>query len=114
MLYISEGEHDVEFKYEARGLKLGICVSAVTILALLVIFVVLRKKKPVATLLGGYSENGELLEYTVDFEGNISEKKPEEIEKESAEESPAESVEAEPEETNTETADEATENPTEE
>ncbi|MBQ2812635.1 MAG: YfhO family protein, partial [Clostridia bacterium] len=100
--YISEGEHDVEFKYEARGLKLGICVSAVTILALLVIFVVLRKKKPVAALLGGYSENGELLEYTVDFEGNISEKKPEELTEEATEA------------TTEETAEETTENPTEE
>ena len=80
--YVSEGTHDIEFKYEARGFKLGVCISSVTILALLIVFVIFRKKKPIAALLGGYSENGELLEYTVDYEGNISDKKKEkEIEK---------------------------------
>ncbi len=64
--YLDEGEHEIEFKYEARGFKVGAIVSAVTILLLAVAFTLLRKKKPVAALLGGYAENVEITTISVD------------------------------------------------
>lgn len=39
---ITAGEHDVEFRYHARGLLLGSCISGATILAI-ILFFVLRK-----------------------------------------------------------------------
>ena len=39
---LSEGEHTIEFSYEPQGLKLGIIVSAITLILLLVIFIVTR------------------------------------------------------------------------
>lgn len=109
--YISEGTHDIELKYEARGFKAGVCISAVTIFALLVVFVIFRRKKAVSALLSGYSESCELKEYTVDFEGNISEKANEEATQASSEEAPEET----PEETTEEIAEkEADETPSEE
>ncbi len=54
--YLDEGEHELEFRYEARGLKAGMIISVASILLLALVFIVLRKKSPVAKLLGGYSD----------------------------------------------------------
>ncbi len=70
--YVSEGEHDIELKYEARGLKIGICVSAVTILALIILFVIFRKKKLIMAVLAGYGSEKEIIEYTVDENGELT------------------------------------------
>ncbi len=58
--YLSEGEHEIEFRYEARGFTVGAIISAVTIILLAVAFTLLRKKKPVAVLLSGYNEELEI------------------------------------------------------
>ncbi len=63
--YLTEGEHDIQLKYEARGLKIGICISAVTILALILLFAVFRKKKFVTKALAGYNSETEIIEVTV-------------------------------------------------
>lgn len=54
--YLTEGEHEISFRYEARGLKIGIIATAATILLMLIFFVLLRKKEKVAKVLKGYSE----------------------------------------------------------
>ncbi len=61
--YLSEGEHDIELKYEARGLKIGFIISGVTILVLLLFLIILRKKKPVAKVLAGYSAEKNIIEH---------------------------------------------------
>ncbi len=61
--YINEGEHDIELKYEARGLNLGFIVSGVTVLALLAFLLVLRKKKAVSKALAGYSPEPIIVEH---------------------------------------------------
>ncbi len=54
--YLTEGKHDIELKYQARGLTVGIIISVASIAVLALIFIILRKKKPVAAILGGYSD----------------------------------------------------------
>ncbi len=54
--YLTEGKHDIELKYQARGLTVGIVISVATIAVLALIFIILRKKKPIAAILGGYSD----------------------------------------------------------
>ena len=54
--YISEGTHDIELRYEARGLKIGIIITVSTTALLILILIVLRKKKPIAGILEGYSD----------------------------------------------------------
>ncbi len=107
--YLTEGEHQIELKYEARGLKAGICVSAVTVVALLLVLVVLRKKQRISALLSGYSAESELIEYTVDEEGNTSIKEPEIIVETPTEASTEESETGSVEETPDNTATEQTE-----
>ncbi len=58
--YLDSGEHEIELKYEARGFKAGAAISIITILLLAVAFILLRNKKPVAVLLGGYSDTVEI------------------------------------------------------
>lgn len=54
--YLTAGEHDIELKYVPRGLIIGVSVTAVTIIALFVLFVILRKQKAIAGVLKGYSD----------------------------------------------------------
>ncbi len=61
--YLDEGKHDIELKYEARGLKLGFIVSGVTLLAIVLFLLVLRKKKPIAAFLSGYSNESITIEH---------------------------------------------------
>ena len=70
--YLDEGTHDIELKYEARGLKIGICISAATILALILLFVVFRKKRLVTNVLAGYSSETLVTEYSVDENGEAT------------------------------------------
>lgn len=54
--YLTEGEHDIELKYVARGLTAGIIVSVSTVAVLILLFIVFRKKKPIESILCGYSD----------------------------------------------------------
>ena len=54
--YLTEGEHDIELKYVARGLTAGIIISVIAIALLILLFIVLRKKKPIVSILSGYSD----------------------------------------------------------
>ena len=76
--YLDAGEHEIEFKYEARGFKAGAIISIVTMLILAIAFIVLRKKKPVASLLGGYGDKVEVNTVVIDEE-NITEAQTENI-----------------------------------
>ena len=55
--YLTEGKHDIELKYKARGLTPGIIISVATITLLALFFIILRKKKPIASVLNGYSDS---------------------------------------------------------
>lgn len=54
--YLTEGEHDIELKYVARGLTAGIIVSVSTVAVLILLFIFFRKRKPIASILCGYSD----------------------------------------------------------
>ena len=64
--YLTEGEHQIEFKYVPRGLVIGLCVSGVTVAALIVLFVILRKTKLVTAMLNGYSSEAEIIDINLD------------------------------------------------
>ncbi len=55
--YLAEGTHDIELKYEARGLKAGIIITVSTVALLVLLFVVFRKKKLIVSILEGYSDS---------------------------------------------------------
>ena len=44
LLNVPSGEHSIYFHYSTPGLKIGACVSAVSILILLIIAIVYRKE----------------------------------------------------------------------
>jgi len=54
--YLSEGKHDIELRYEARGLKAGIIITVSTIALLIILLIILRKQKLISRILGGYSD----------------------------------------------------------
>lgn len=74
--YLDAGEHEIEFKYVARGLSAGAIISVATILILAIAFIVLRKKKPVAAILSGYGDTVEI-NTVIYAEENIIEEKAE-------------------------------------
>lgn len=61
--YLDEGTHDIELKYEVRGLKPGFIVSGITVIALVLFLLVLRKKKPVSKVLSGYGAETIIIEH---------------------------------------------------
>lgn len=74
--YLDSGEHEIEFKYVARGLSAGAIISVATILILAIAFIVLRKKKPIAAILSGYGDTVEI-NTVIYAEENIIEEKAE-------------------------------------
>ena len=53
---LTQGDHNIEMKYVPRGLLIGCGVSVCTVLVLLMLLVVLRKKPFMTKLMAGYSE----------------------------------------------------------
>ena len=76
--YLDAVEHEIEFKYVARGLSAGAIISVATILILPIAFIVLRKKKPIAAILSGYGDTVEI-NTVIYAEENIIEEKAETI-----------------------------------
>ncbi len=54
--YLSEGKHDIELRYEARGLKIGIIITVSTTALLVLLLIILRKNNFVSRIIGGYSD----------------------------------------------------------
>lgn len=53
---LKKGAHSIEFRYVPKGGKAGLLITAVTILALIAVFILLKKKKPFKAFTEGYEE----------------------------------------------------------
>ncbi len=74
---ITKGTHQIELKYQPKGLIPGVIITCITIVALVLILIIFRKMKPIKALLNGYSDTANV---------TLVEKEPEEKAEENPEE----------------------------
>ncbi len=70
--YLEAGNHNIEMKYMPRGLIIGCAVTGVTIIALVLVLLILRKQKTVAGIINGYSNASTIETITVTNDGSIA------------------------------------------
>lgn len=62
---LSRGTHDIEFNYHARGLRIGVAVSAATAVLLLLVFVFLKKLRLISCVTKGYEDTAVIDTYVI-------------------------------------------------